>query len=161
MSNRLDSLLGCRCYGKCLDLGCGKNITPPFADGIDIQDCGQRFICDIDNDKFPIHNETYDTIHAWNVLEHIRNKVHVLNECHRVIKRGGIMEVVVPDFAHHVETAIADPTHISFWVAGTFSQYLCGTRGLNLMISKWEMVECRNYTEVNDNLLIVKMRRPK
>lgn len=161
MSNRIENLVGCKCYGKCLDLGCGKDKHPTFADGIDIQKFGQKYVSDIDNGKFPIEYEYYDTIHAWNVLEHIRNKVHVLNECWRVLRKGGIMEAVMPDFAKKYELAIADPTHVSFWVQGTFTQYLCGTRGSNIGISKWDLIECRNYDEVNENLIIVKMRKPK
>lgn len=160
MSNRVENLVGCKCFGKCLDIGCGKITTPPFADGIDNQDFGQKYIWDIDTGNWPIDDNIYDNIHAWNVLEHIRNKVIVLNEAWRILKPGGIIEIVVPDFMKKAELAIADPTHVSFWVQGTFMQYFAGQRGLNIDIKKWELVECRNYDEVNDNLIICRMKKP-
>jgi ubiquinone/menaquinone biosynthesis C-methylase UbiE len=159
MSNRQDALLGCSCSGKCLDVGCGKDITPDNADGIDIRDLGQKFVADIER-PWPIDDNTYDHIHAWNIVEHIRDKVFVLNEMWRVLKPGGIAEIVTPDFSQKPELAIADPTHVSFWVKGTIVQYFCGTRGANIDIKKWELIDCQNYKEVNDNLIIAHIRKP-
>ena len=164
MAHIEENLLACKCRGRwdrCLNLGCGSKSLGNL-DGIDIKDFGQRYICDIDNEEWPIPDNTYGGIHAWNILEHIRNKIHVLNEAYRVLLPGGEIEIVVPDIVKKMELAVADPTHVSFWVEGTFTQYFCGTRpgGSDYGIKKWELVESRHYNEVNDNLLLVRMKKP-
>ena len=156
-----ENLKGCKCGDNCLNLGCGNK---PFKsmDGIDIKNFGQKYICDIDKDKWPIPDNTYDGIHAWNILEHIKNKIHVMNEAFRVLKPNGIIEIVVPDIARKIELAVSDPTHVSFWVMGTFTEYFCGQRpgGSDYDMKKWKMVESRHYDELNDNLLFIRMQKP-
>lgn len=157
------NLIGCKCeHINVLDLGCGKSTFVETADGVDYTDFGQRYVCDFDKGNLPIPDNTYDAIHAWNVLEHIQNKIHVLNECYRVLKPHGIIEIVVPDISKKIELAVADPTHISFWVLGTFTQYFIGNRpgGSDYGIKKWIQIEARHYDEVNDNLLFIRMQKP-
>lgn len=160
-----DNLQACQCgkkWNRCLNLGCGTTALPNM-DGIDIKDFKQKYICDIDNENWPIPDGSYEGIHAWNILEHIRNKIHVMNEAYRVLMPGGEIEIIVPDVGKKIELAVADPTHVSFWVRGTFTEYFCGARpgGADYGMKKWELVECRHYNEINDNLLLVRMRKPK
>ena len=156
-----ENLVGCKCGDNVLDVGCGKETFRPGVDGFDIVDCGQKYIGDIEK-TWPIPDNTYDFIHAWNIFEHLRNKLFVMNEAQRVLKPGGIIEILVPDIAKKIDLAVADPTHVSFWVKGTFNDYFCGKRpgGAKYDMKKWELVECRNYDEVSDNLIIVHMRKP-
>lgn len=156
------NLIGCKCHDKCLDIGCGIRPFADFADGFDKSINGQKYIGDIER-KWPIEDNIYDTIHAWNILEHIRDKIFVLNEAQRVLKPGGTIEIIVPDASKKMELAMADPTHISLWVKGTFMEYFCGRRPGNADygMKKWELVECRAYTEINDNLIFCIMRKPK
>lgn len=49
--------------------------------------------------KFPWANESVDTIYSSHTLEHFTrlDGLRFLKECHRVLKRGGIIRIVVPD----------------------------------------------------------------
>lgn len=155
------NLIACKCTGKMLDVGCGKHPFNPNADGIDMVDYGQLYVQDIE-EFWKIPDDTYDCVHAYNILEHITNKLGVLNEMWRVLKQGGVAEIVVPDSASSMDMAMADPTHKSLWVKGTFYHYLCGNRpsGAEYDMRKWEMVECRNFSEINDNIIFCRIKKP-
>jgi hypothetical protein len=62
-------------------------------------------------------------VKAHHVLEHIerRDLVGVMNECHRLLAPGGELDIEVPIFPS--EDAMADPTHVSFFVSGTFDYF--------------------------------------
>ena len=53
---------------------------------------------------FPWGDETIDIVYSSHTLEHFtRNEgLHVLNECHRVLKRDGIIRIVLPDLLYIV-----------------------------------------------------------
>jgi SAM-dependent methyltransferase len=47
-----------------------------------------------------------------------------MNEAHRVLKPGGVFEVIVPIVNDPLTWhAIADPTHVSFWVPESFHYF--------------------------------------
>lgn len=56
---------------------------------------GKQIICDT-TALTPISSETYDFILASHVLEHIANPIKALYEWLRVLKRGGVLLLIVP-----------------------------------------------------------------
>lgn len=60
--------------------------------------------CDVGR-RLPYRNEKVDKIYTSHFLEHIPQKkgVRFLWECHRVLKKDGIMRLVVPDLLWHAE----------------------------------------------------------
>ncbi len=72
----------------------------------------------------PFARDSVDQIICHHVLEHLERKdlIPAMNEMHRVLKPGGIAEIEVPLFPFW--QAIADPTHVSFFVSQTFD-YFC------------------------------------
>lgn len=76
----------------------------------------------------PFADETIDEAHAHHVLEHIerRDLITVMNECWRVLKVGGMLDIEVPLFPS--EDAMSDPTHVSFFTSRTFDYFIQGTR---------------------------------
>lgn len=63
-----------------------------------------------------------------------------MNECHRVLHVAGLMWVTVPRFP--TPRAIADPTHLSFWVADSFGYFVEKRAAARYGIARWEMVKC-------------------
>ena len=72
--------------------------------------------------QFPFENDSFDEIHAYNVLEHVgkqgdwRGYFTEFGEYHRVLKEGGKFFALVPVG----EDAIADPGHTRFFSTNHF-----------------------------------------
>ncbi|RLG16460.1 class I SAM-dependent methyltransferase [Candidatus Pacearchaeota archaeon] len=105
------------CYRTVLDIGCGRGrdlmIAKKYADsnqlklyGIDIQieknlkNRGIRlFKIDIERERLPFPDETFDIVIANQVLEHIKEIFWVSNEICRVLKKNGRFIIGVPNLA--------------------------------------------------------------
>ena len=61
------------------------------------------------NRRFPFKSETVDGIYASHVWEHLyyENARKATHECHRVLRHGGIVRLVVPDLRVYCERYIA------------------------------------------------------
>src|SRR3990167_5038842 len=111
---------------KCLLIGCGTDKKEDF-DGVDNKDYGQKYIFDITK-TWPIESNSYDYILAENVLEHLEPGEEIItcmNEAYRVLKNGGIFEILVPRWPH--PNLVADPTHKSmydFYIKGDNETFL-------------------------------------
>lgn len=60
----------------------------------------QSFIeYDIRNDDIPIESESVDCVYCSHVIEHIENEYDekFLCECHRILKKGGVVRIACPD----------------------------------------------------------------
>lgn len=74
---------------------------------------------------WPTPDGSVASIRASHVMEHIpasADRIAVFNEAHRVLVQGGTFEVIVP-FMVGTWHALADPTHVSFWVAESFHYF--------------------------------------
>lgn len=103
-----------------LDLGCGPNKCGPDWTGVDAIQFGDKVdvVCNLSardlNGKFlpwPWETESVDEIHASHFIEHLdaEERVHFVNEAHRVLKMKGQMHLVAP---HWCSTrAYGDLTH--------------------------------------------------
>ncbi len=93
----------------------------------------------------PIADDSVVEIRAFHVLEHIerRDLVGVMNECWRVLEVGGVMEIEVPTFPS--DASMADPTHVSFFVAMTFDYFAKGSQfeGERILygIKPWDLTD--------------------
>ncbi|OPY63145.1 MAG: hypothetical protein A4E57_03834 [Syntrophorhabdaceae bacterium PtaU1.Bin034] len=104
-----------------LDIGCGTYKQSQQSVGVD------RFIyppVDVVTDletSLPFGSNTIDHIFAVHVLEHINELVSLMNEIHRVLRHDGVLHVMVPYWHHAV--AVADPTHVRFFVPQSFKLF--------------------------------------
>lgn len=124
-----------------LNIGCGPDIREGF-ENIDRWEFDPRVVAiDLEKANLPYGDNTIDEIRATHVLEHIWNYIELLNECHRVLKKGCEMYIEVPYFPH--PDSVKDPTHVRFFVPETFmyfTHYL--DQGLFGMykFKKWKLV---------------------
>jgi SAM-dependent methyltransferase len=51
-----------------------------------------------DGGTFPVPDQSIDFVVSFQVLEHVKSTEHILNECVRVLRPGGIMYHVVPNY---------------------------------------------------------------
>lgn len=74
---------------------------------------------------WPTADNSVGAIRASHVMEHIpagQMRIDVMNEAHRVLKPGGVFEIIVPLLVGTWH-AVADPTHVSFWVKESFHYF--------------------------------------
>ena len=109
---------------KLLNLGCGLD----YREGWDNWDFSSHVKTDavvsIGKDRFPADDETYDEIFCSGVLEQIganQEFLYALNECHRVLKKGGAMTVHVPHAGYRI--AFRDPFTRRYFLPGTFEYF--------------------------------------
>lgn len=109
---------------KVLNLGCGfaqykaKNVT-----NLDGEECSKAdVVWDLSKMPMPFEDETFDLIIANHILEHVPNWWACFEDCARILKTGGRLEIWVPGagsdsilgFRDHINTI----NHCSFW--GTY-----------------------------------------
>lgn len=92
-----------------LDLGCGKNPREGFT-GVDVRDFGQDVVCDL-RDTWKWETDSVDEIHCSHFVEHLTapERIHFVNELHRVLKVGSKATIIVPHWASC--RAYGDMTH--------------------------------------------------
>lgn len=91
---------------------------------------------------WPVADNEVEALRASHVVEHVpagHERIAMFNEAWRVLRPGGQFEIVVPLFPSW--QAVADPTHVSFWVKESF-QYFTGEHGAqaNYGMSLWKTV---------------------
>lgn len=126
-----------------LEIGGGTLLTPGYTnlDPVHGQGAWKRMAQDT---PWPTGDNTVERIRASHVLEHIPSgmdqRVKVMNEAHRVLRHGGEFEIIVPLLVGTWH-AVADPTHVSFWVLESF-HYFDGLFAANAHygISLWQTV---------------------
>jgi SAM-dependent methyltransferase len=70
---------------------------------------------------WPWHDSTVAELKAWDIFEHLPNKLWTMNEAHRVLKPGGKLDLFVP--TTDGRGAFQDPTHVSFWTPNDLFYY--------------------------------------
>jgi len=104
-----------------LDLGCG-NKKRKGTIGVDFN---PRVKGDIKHNlnefPYPFDDDTVDKVYIDNCIEHLDNPLRVMEEIHRMLKKGGEVEVIVPYFRSPY--AFHDPTHKTFYTTESFSYY--------------------------------------
>ena len=127
-----------------LSLGCGKEKKEGFI-GLDNVQFGWNKLWDVTRDQIPMGDDSVDFIEANNFVEHVERKYwkSLFNECWRVLKPNGILQIVVPNASKDISIALADPTHVSLWVDGTL-KYLTGERPRNADygFKRWIIIVC-------------------
>ena len=100
--------------GVGVDIGCGTGYTAKVFEsnwrmvGADVsrnalQLCksrGLRRLCQVDMTDFslPFKTGSVDLVLALDVVEHVEDDRHALNECYRILKKGGALMITVPAF---------------------------------------------------------------
>lgn len=126
-----------------LDLGCGAKPRNPFSAqtlyGTDFSifgdrvEKGVRFVSADLTKTLPFDSESFSSISAYDVLEHIPRWerladgsiifpfVNLMQEIYRILKPDGIFYAVTPGYPSNA--AFQDPTHINFITLETLSYF--------------------------------------
>jgi SAM-dependent methyltransferase len=105
-----------------LHLGCGSRKIVG-AMGVDVLAMpGVDMVHDLEKTPWPLPSDTYDVIVLHAVLEHLQPFVQVMEEIHRVGKKGARVIINVPYF--RCVDAYSDPTHVRFFTSRTLDYVL-------------------------------------
>ena len=75
---------------------------------------------------WPWPDSSVDEVRAHDVIEHIENRIHFMNELHRVLKPGAQATIETPNAARG-SGFFQDPTHKSPWCMNSWQYYEAGT----------------------------------
>lgn len=102
-----------------LNLGCADRPLPGFI-GVDICPPADQ-IADLSK-AWPWPDSSVDEVMALDIVEHLPNKIHTMNELWRVLKPGARATIEVPSSTHGAG-ADQDPTHVSRWNLNSFQYF--------------------------------------
>lgn len=109
-----------------LHLGCGTRVWPGWIN-VDRWAAPDADVlqCDVAADPLPLADASVDYVFSEDFLEHLppERRVFVMNEIHRVLVPGGVMEHYVPNAGSRND--YGSPTHLSHWCAQTFDHFDC------------------------------------
>lgn len=89
-----------------LTLSVGIDISPEL---LKFANTERIFFIQSDGGNLPLKDDLFDVVVACAVIEHVPNAAGMINECHRVLKRGGVVIITTPDpFFEHMGRIIGD-----------------------------------------------------
>jgi SAM-dependent methyltransferase len=105
-----------------LNLGCGRRYLDGWVncDLASTVRTDRQF--DLNRFPYPFEDGVADEILLDNVLEHLDDVIKVVEECHRLLKPGGHLRVLVP--YGKTDWALQDPTHKHFFTEKSMDYFL-------------------------------------
>lgn len=131
-----------------LNIGCGRDYRAGWVNTDISEECHADVYFDIRKDdiKVPfkaageeqsqivrLGDDMADEIYISGVLEQIgenEHLIHAMNECHRVLKPGGVMTLIVPNARYAI--AHQDPMDVRKFTRETFPYFVKGNRQYEL-----------------------------
>jgi Glycosyl transferase family 2 len=104
-----------------LNLGCSDRHVPGHLN-VDLSEPAD-LIADLSK-TWPWEDSSIEGALAHDIIEHLPDKLHTMNELWRVLKNGATVEIAVP--TTEGSGAFQDPTHVSFWNRRSFLYYEAG-----------------------------------
>ncbi len=109
-----------------LDVGCGRGeFLQGFkqlglaAYGLDMHRFGGPLLdqfeirtANVEHERFPYDDETFDFVFSKSVIEHLHNPENFFKECRRILRPGGRIIVMTPDWQSHRYVFYNDHTHV-------------------------------------------------
>jgi SAM-dependent methyltransferase len=109
-----------------LDLGCGDTTQYPDNVGVDLLRHDAVSVRADLRRELPFATGSVDRVFTVHVLEHLLDFLPLLDECHRILRPGGILHILSPWWRH--VNAVADPTHLRLFDVQTVKG-ICHRRG--------------------------------
>jgi 2-polyprenyl-3-methyl-5-hydroxy-6-metoxy-1,4-benzoquinol methylase len=144
--------------GKLYDVGAASGFFMKKAreygwdvSGNDISAAGVKFAKEnfqlaIDHEFFEdvgLESSTYDAVVMWNTLEHTHNPSHTVFEAKRILKKGGLLFIKVPEMPTlELLKVYYDPYHFFEFNVKNLSNFLSQNGFKQLMVNKlWKRYE--------------------
>ena len=102
-----------------LNLGCSDHLLDGWVN-VDLAPAEGVTVADL-REPWPWADGSVERVLALDVIEHLPDKIHTMNELWRVLVPGGRVRIEVP--TTDGPGAFQDPTHVSFWHERSFLYY--------------------------------------
>lgn len=109
-----------------INLGCGDKKAEGEI-GVDIIPTSKvDVVTDLNNYPLPFADNSVDIVRSSHCFEHLDNLIALMEDIHRMLKPGGILEFTVP----HVSNIefFRDPTHKHSFTLGTMDYFVRGKK---------------------------------
>ena len=103
-----------------LNLGCADDIKKGYLN-VDVHPYNQHVAVVDLRQEWPWDDSSVSEILAFDIIEHLPDKIHTMNEMWRVLRPKGLVHITVP--STEGPGAFQDPTHVSFWNERSFEYY--------------------------------------
>jgi len=115
----------------------GIDIRPECLAALDKFDIRQ---CDLEKDKIPFNDNNFDIVFSKSMIEHVANADHLFQEAYRILRPGGKIIIMTPDWLSQRDFFWDDYTHVRAWTR----------KGLqNCMIMRgFKKVECETFRQL-------------
>ncbi len=125
MINYLIKRLNLEKNKKVLELGCGRgeflnefNLFGLDAYGVDMSDYCKKFFpslkfkkVDLEKEQLPFDDNFFDVIYSKSIIEHFYYPDKIFEEAYRVLKPGGIIITLTPEWKYIYKSFYDDHTH--------------------------------------------------
>ena len=118
-----------------LNLGCGVHKIEGYIN-IDMSSKYKPDVIYDINKGLSFKDNSVDEIKASHILEHVNDLIFVMNECWRVLKTEGILDIDVPD-GEYLEWSMRDPTHKRAIFEDTFLYFSDSQE-----VPKYDVIKC-------------------
>ena len=117
---------GFKCYGLDRDKSSIQNEY-----GLEVKQC------DLVNDVFPYEDESFDVVYHKSVIEHMYDPGNLMRETIRVLKPGGKLIILTPDWHTQWKNFFEDFTHVHPYDVMAVSDLLKVYRFDNLIVERF------------------------
>ena len=126
---------------KILNLGCGNDIREDCINMDIIKLKGVNVVHNLNKFPYPFEKNTFDKVYAFAILEHLPDKIKVMEELHRICKPNSKIFISVPFW--HCRNAFEDPTHISFFSYDTFGFFEDGHLNCHYTTARFKVIKTK------------------
>lgn len=130
-----------------LNLGCADVILPGFCN-VDIGPPADT-MTDLAL-PWPWPDSSVSQVVAHDVIEHIADRVHFMNELWRVMEAGARVEIITPN-ASRGAGYWQDPTHKSGWCLNSFQYYQAGSYAVSRLATNYGIMARFNILEIGES----------